>query len=37
METFVQPYQAVSRALSHAVVTGYDDVDVTPEAGLLQV
>ena len=36
-DTVVQPYHAVRRALGHAVVTGYYDVDVTPEAGLLQL
>lgn len=37
VEAAVQPYEALGRALSHAVVTGYQDVGATPEAGFLQL
>ena len=37
VEAFVQLYEALGRALSHAVVTGNQDVNATPEAGPLQL
>lgn len=37
VEAVVQPDKALSRALSHAVVTGYQDVNATPEAGPVQL
>ncbi len=37
VEAVVQPYEALGRALSHAVVAGYQDVDATPEAGPVQL
>lgn len=37
VEAVVQAYEALGRALHHAVVAGYQEVDVTPEAGPLQL
>lgn len=36
-EAFVQPYEAVSGALGHAVVASHYEVDATPEAVVLQL
>lgn len=37
VEAVIQPYEALGWALSHAMVTGYQDIDATPEAGPLQL
>lgn len=37
VEAVVEPYEALGRALGHAVVAGDDDVDAAPEAGPLQL
>lgn len=37
VEAVVEPYEALGRALGHAVVAGDDDVDAAPQAGPLQL
>lgn len=37
MEAVVELYEALGRALGHAMVAGDDDVDAVPQAGPLQL
>lgn len=37
VEAAVQLYEALGRALNHAVVTGYQDIDAAPEAGPIEL